>query len=133
MAAILNFKKLRAGNYLELTSDINCIPKGIYRFEEEEEGMLYFRIGKKIEFAIEAICADKLRLLPKSRAVLIRTPAKNFVVRYYELLKELRYKPFDPNLPFTRCGIDSSLVPLEELQYCGTGAMVEPSCRKLIN
>jgi hypothetical protein len=93
----------------ELTEDINCIPKGIYRLTDRSDGMFLFAIGDKIHFGVDTRCVDKFRPVSPKRAKFSRTPTGAFVERYYELLQFQKTKIPNLSSPYTMCVMDISV------------------------
>lgn len=108
--------ELSAGHYYELCEDINVIPRGVYRLEDQNGECLAFSVGKEIAFYIAGHWAGKVRRLTDTQALIRRTGKANFLERYRILLEEYRSRgaPYDPSKPLTGCFMPPGLI--EELE-----------------
>ena len=102
--------KKRLSKYFELTKDVNCIPKGVYKYTGQDGEMLNFSVGKRIFFGISLDAKDLLNEIPFNKALTKITPSKEFLDRYYDLFEVQKAKPlnFMP-MPFTYCCMDPSV------------------------
>ena len=102
--------KHRVSKYFELSKDVNCIPKGVYKCTGRSGEMLTFSVGKKIFFGISSDAEELLKEIPFTKAITKVTPSEDFLDRYYSLLEIHKTKP-EPliPMPFTYCCMEPSV------------------------
>lgn len=96
-----NSKPLKIGKKVEITRNINCIPKGVYHFAGKEGPMLFFQIGNEALFGVTDDAEDALKVVKGIPA----TSIGEFLDSYYRLLPLEQARPFRANEPFTFCAI----------------------------
>lgn len=96
------FKK---GDRVEIAEPISAIPAGCYTFVEMCGEMLFFCCGDKIQIGISKDCLSKMKKVSREASL---TKPKDYLPKYFELLRELKFRPFSSKEPFTFCGIDPS-------------------------
>ena len=100
---------LRAGNYVEILRDVNCIPAGVYKYAGFEGGAHCFSVRSHVFFAVVGIESSVLRVLPAKQGHKRRTSLEDFVTRYYALLDKVRSLPPSTTRPWTYCLLDRSV------------------------
>lgn len=106
----MSAKQISTKRFLvEVTRDINAIPKGIYQVEEGDVNNLTLTVMGKVFFGIIGSKPGDVKLIPRNRLNIQRKTSLNeFLDRYYELCRSL--SPRHPTqLPFTFCMMDPSV------------------------
>lgn len=100
---------IRKGSYAELLDNVNCIPKGVYKFIGHDGALSFFQIGKVIQFGISDHPTVKIRPLPNNVGAQRATAQEQFLDAYYELMKHCKGKEYSPLKPLTVCALCPSV------------------------
>ena len=106
----MNTKHLRKGDIVELTTDANAIPAGVYKVLDNKDEFLVFQVGTSIQFGVAAdFWSHFMRPVESSETPI--TSTTDFVKRYTTLLQKVRSadEPMNPN-KFTFCAMDRKLI-----------------------
>ena len=99
----MELEQVKPGTYVELTQDINCIPKGVYKIDYCDEFWVHFLVKNNIEFSLDISCLTLLNYLPPSKAKLKETSLNSFGKRYYYLLNLLSREEILPSPTLSLC------------------------------
>lgn len=81
-------RAFRKNDIVEIDRDINCIPKGVYRFQEQLGQLLWFRIKRRVMFAVSIEGIQSMKRLSTKEAFGRLTKYPDFEKRYYNLAAE---------------------------------------------
>ncbi len=101
---------IERGTCVEITSDINAIPKGRYRVVDTDDWYISFQVGSCIFFSVSHHARKSIRVLETPTRKL--TSQKQFLERYYTLLDQIDAQDnaiFEKGKPFTHCMISPSV------------------------
>ncbi len=77
----------RRGDFIEVTSDINAIPAGVYRLVAYDSVSFLFSIGSRVLIEIGSEAASCFHKLVRSEGERRFTRFEEFENRYFELLR----------------------------------------------
>jgi hypothetical protein len=106
----MNTRHLRKGDIVELTTDANAIPAGVYKVLDNKDEFLVFQVGTSIQFGVAAdFWSHFMRPVESSKTPI--TSTTDFVKRYAALLEKIRSAdaPMTP-YKFTFCAMDAKLM-----------------------
>jgi len=106
----MNTRHLRKGDIVELTTDANAIPAGVYKVLDNKDEFLVFQVGTSIQFGVAAeFWGNFMRPVNSSNTSV--TSTTDFVKRYAALLEKIRSAdaPMTP-YKFTFCAMDAKLM-----------------------
>jgi hypothetical protein len=106
----MNTRHLRKGDIVELITDANAIPAGVYKVLDNKDEFLVFQVGTSIQFGVAAeFWGNFMRPVNSSNTPV--TSTTDFMKRYSALLQKIRAadEPMTP-YKFTFCAMDSKLM-----------------------